>query len=46
MLALTVVALSAVLAVRGQDDDRPFAAPGDLYDYPFQQDDLAHYGEI
>ncbi|WP_193607345.1 hypothetical protein [Nocardioides lijunqiniae] len=46
-LTVVVVALAvALVVVRSVDDDRPRAAVGQLFDSPFQQDDLADYGEV
>ncbi|MBC9731940.1 hypothetical protein [Nocardioides marmotae] len=47
LLAVLVVGLSAALVVvRAGEDDRPRAQVGQLFDVPFAEDDLPHYGQV
>ncbi|MBM9460745.1 hypothetical protein JK386_12595 [Nocardioides sp. zg-536] len=47
LLAVLVVGLSATLVVvRPGEDDRPRAEIGQLFEVPFAEDELSHYGQV
>ncbi|WP_134742200.1 hypothetical protein [Nocardioides sp. 503] len=47
VLAVVVLGLSvALVVVRTGEDDRPRAEVGQLFDVPFEEDALPHYGEV